>query len=286
VEETYHQLARFTASEIATRWGYDPHYWVMFFGIGDDGKRKTMGASRHLGLHDPRDLGAEGIEVEGGTVLPGLVPSGQPLSEALAMAMSLKGIAEKDSQTLLAREQIRSDQHMQMMMKFFDMSMARAVPTAAPTIDPTLAAILAGLTQQAAATNALLARLAERDDVPEEPEEPDELTDDEKVDEFKKLWKKEGVGALKSLVSDETIESVFKLLPKLKAKMPDAWAKIGPLLQQQVNGLLAPAAVPTMAPAPTHTAPARPVAETTVNGAPPPAAAPKPKRDQHTPTVE
>jgi hypothetical protein len=293
VEVVHHPIEMFTTATIAQRWGYDPHYWVLFLNEDEQGKRKSLGASRHLGLHDPAELGPQGIEVEGGTVLPGpmMAGSGQ-MSEALAMTLHLKSIAEKDSDQMIRREQVRADQHTTMMMKMFESSlvqMTRLQPAPPSSeMSPALLMLLQGMQSQAAATNALLARIAERDGETEEEEEEVELTDDQKLERFKKLWKAKGVAALPSLLGEETLESAFRWIPKLKARLPDAWAKIQPLLEQQMKGLLEPAPAPAAAPVVQNPPPQRPQMETRVNdtnGAPPPPPR-RPVRDKHTPIVE
>lgn len=298
VDEQFHPIELFTVPQLTTRWGYDSNYWVQFSAI-EDGRRNPLGASKRLSIRDPADLELteDGIPVPGGMVLPAPFTSGveASLQGPLSMMMALKEVATKDTEGQVLREQARSDGMLRLMqengkqvtdmqMRMFEM-MQR--PPSGPSAE--VSALVTAVTTLSAAVARLEARANEDPEPdPDEPEDEEDETDDEKIQRVMKSYRKNGASAFLSLASEETIENVLRLLPKLKAKLPDVIAKFGPMLQARLDeALRPPPVVTTVTPAtPPPEIRVRTKAKTShTNGAPPPPP-PHAPQDEHTPRVE
>lgn len=244
-EKFHHPLELFTAKEIVDRWGHGRDYWVQFYST-TDGVRQPLGGWRHLSFPDVASPEAEHHVAQ-------VVPAGPggPLGEGLSLLLTLKQItdssanaqiqaAETRAQASLQSDRERSRDMMNLAVELFRMQAPKA-----RTEDDPLLTMVRDLAEQNRTTQRALARLEESaqrpDDDDEEQEEPEE-TDDARVQRLVKLVRKEGaMAAVQEYFGEESVMTVIRLLPKIKAKIPEVIALLQPLLKDTVAQLEGPA---------------------------------------------
>ena len=152
-------------------------------------------------------------------------------------------------------ERIRSRESTELTLRLFGMVLPGmqapraffAEPAAAP--DPAIARQLAEL---AASNAALQARIKEL----EEEDEDEEETDDERIERLQKKVKSAGVmAAVQEYMGEESVAELFRMLPKIKAKIPEVVAFLTPLIKENVEAFTSKAKAPPPAPPPPAAAP-------------------------------
>ena len=171
---------------------------------------------------------------------------------SMALMTSLRSVVRADSEAAIAAadararavvesEQARSREHSTTMLRMFEL--VRPHPNAESDVVALLREELREMRREMRA-------LRERDlEPPEEPEE--EETDDERVEKFVKKASKDGIAsAVRTLMGEQTAASVFRMLPKIQDKLPDA--------MRFLNGLVAEVFPPGSTPPGAPPAPPRP----------------------------
>ena len=273
----------FTPKEIADRWGFDSNYWVHFSRVKEDGRRVVMGSPKQFGLADPR-LADAPPESHTAIVVPHANGGGGDIGAAMTVLGGLRSMVLEESRAAIASadarctaaiesERIRSRESTELTLKLFGMvlPMQQQQPQAffpqpaAP--DPAIARQLAEL---AASNAALQARIKEL-----EEDEDEEETDDERIERLQKKVKSAGVmAAVQEYMGEESVAELFRMLPKIKAKIPEVVAFLTPLIKENVEAFTSKAKAPPPAPPPPAAAPVE--VRQAPRAAPPPPPSPPP----------
>ncbi len=290
VEQHHHPLEWFTQKGVTERWGYSRHFWAQF-SVKDGTTRKTIGGYRLVSLPDPKEIEAEQNPEPVTSIVPsppGMSSSLLELDGPLRTLGLLKDMAAKDADARVASDRNAHAQNMAMTFKMLEFL--------APKQDQGMGQLAGALTQMAQAQGqmaATLAQITERledletdpgdDDDDDEPKKkPPEETDEERVERLVKAVRKGTplMSAVQDYLGTETLVGIVRMLPKIRRKLPEAAAALGPMLKDMAAKAIEEATTKPAPPAPSP--PPAPLP----NGAPPAAAPKKAAPDPYAVKVE
>lgn len=261
----------FTTDEIRTRWG-NAEYAFAFSRQEETGVRTPLGGWRKTALSEPEEEAPHASRTPTTSIVP--TNGSNAFEGPMSLLMALRDLSrdEVTTQVAMVREQAASQTSM--FLECLRVVQAARTP---PAESDAMTLVREELRETRRQMERMQERFLERLDPedPDEPEEPSREDDEEKVKRLAGIVKRDGaMAAVQQFLGDESAATFVRLLPRIKAMMPEIARTLGPMLRD----LLSDPPPPAPPAPPVQAAPA-----------PPPPAPPRPPRrvrDEHTPKVQ
>lgn len=262
----------FTTDEIRKRWG-NAEYGFAFSRQEETGARTPLGGWRKTTLSEPEEEAPHASRVPGTSIVP--ANGGAAFEGPMSLLLALRDLSRDEVNTQVAMVREQASSQTSMFLECLRVVQSARTP---PAEGEALALMREELRETRRHMLAMQERFLERLDPEPEPDEPDEPSredDEAKVKRLAGIVKRDGaLAAVQQFLGDESAATFVRLLPRIKAMMPELARTIGPMLRDLLSD---PPPPPAPAP-PVQAAPA-----------PPPPAPPRPPRrvrDEHTPKVQ
>jgi hypothetical protein len=263
----------FTTEEIRRRWG-NAEYGFAFTRQEETGVRTPLGGWRKTTLSEPEEEAPHASRHPTTSIVP--TNGANAFEGPMSLLMALRDLSrdEVTTQVAMVREQAASQTSM-----FLEclrvVQQARTPPAESEAMTLVREELRATRQQMERMQERFLERLDPED--PEEPEEPSREDDEAKVKRLAGIVKRDGaMAAVQQFLGDESAATFVRLLPRIKAMMPEIARTLGPMLRDLLSDPPAPPAPPA------------PVAAVQPPPSVPPPAPRPPRRvrDEHTPKVQ
>lgn len=252
VVQRHHPIDLFDAHEITKRWGFSPDYWVQFSRLDGKNKRIMIGGPKQTGLLDPREPGPRSglARADGPDASPEVTATPMPLAmmgfeQQLDNVTKLRNLVSGDSAAAIEAAERRAHASIDLFKEMFREIIAIKK---APVEDDRLAELRDELREQREETKRLQERLMRRRDEPDEPtpsSDPGSETDEDRARRLVKAYKSgKGTKALMDFAGEETAMTLMRMLPMLRAKLPEIASQLGPIFRQALAALDQPIGAP------------------------------------------